>query len=352
MQNRKPVICDSCRRSGTAGAGQFKSLQPLLDFAPVPRRCNRHDGWTAERQRAFIAALAESGSVSLAAKAVNMAPEGAYMLRRQPGSESFRDAWDQALDHGAEIIDANAIDRATNGVAVPIFHAGEQVGERRVYNERLTMWMLQHRKPRKYGAAKRGHLDADAIDHAEAIRADALANHKDWLDKLARLYARRVAQEHECRQAGDVTAADFYLRQLTHMEVLLELNGGGKLLLAVVENGGLGDGTNGSAFTEPGKQIWQTEISQALDAHRREIWASAGAPTRPPLSPHLERPLNGIVGGADQKDREDQLRAAQGKAAEAQRLWEQAAREEWEALSGRPWEECPSAALPPSSPRT
>ncbi len=32
---------------------------PLPDFAPVPRRY-RHDGWTPERQKAFIEALAET----------------------------------------------------------------------------------------------------------------------------------------------------------------------------------------------------------------------------------------------------------------------------------------------------
>ncbi len=39
----------------------------VLDFAPVPV-AHRHDGWTAERQRAFIEALADSGSVTIAAK--------------------------------------------------------------------------------------------------------------------------------------------------------------------------------------------------------------------------------------------------------------------------------------------
>ncbi len=37
-----------------------KSSAPVLDFDTVPVR-DRHDGWTAERQHAFIAALAESG---------------------------------------------------------------------------------------------------------------------------------------------------------------------------------------------------------------------------------------------------------------------------------------------------
>jgi hypothetical protein len=58
--------------------------QPIPDFLPVPRRHQRHDGWTPDRQRAFIEALADTGSVSRAAAMVNMASVGAYQLRRHP----------------------------------------------------------------------------------------------------------------------------------------------------------------------------------------------------------------------------------------------------------------------------
>ncbi|MEO1167746.1 MAG: hypothetical protein AAFW97_03440 [Pseudomonadota bacterium] len=54
MKNRTPVICDRCRRTGYLGEGEFADLKPQLDFTPVPRKTNRHDGWTAERQRGFI----------------------------------------------------------------------------------------------------------------------------------------------------------------------------------------------------------------------------------------------------------------------------------------------------------
>jgi len=68
----------------------------LPDFRPVLR----HDGWPPERQRAFIDALADTGSVKHAAKVVNMSSEDAYYLRRQPGAEEFAAAWLAALDHG------------------------------------------------------------------------------------------------------------------------------------------------------------------------------------------------------------------------------------------------------------
>ena len=48
----------------------------LPSFAAVPVKY-RHDGWTPARQKAFIGALADTGSVSRAARYVNMSPEGA-----------------------------------------------------------------------------------------------------------------------------------------------------------------------------------------------------------------------------------------------------------------------------------
>ena len=114
----------------------------LPDFAPVPRK-PRHDGWTPERQRAFIAALADTGSVGRAARWVNMSPEGAYYLRRQPGSEGFRRAWEAALDFGVQRLKDIAYERAIDGQLSPVFVAGKLKGFRRVRNDRLLMFCLR-----------------------------------------------------------------------------------------------------------------------------------------------------------------------------------------------------------------
>ena len=92
----------------------------LPDFTPVPRQCNRHDGWTPQRQRGFIEALADTGSVKRAAHAVNMTPEGAYYLRRHPEAEEFRAAWAAALALGVQRLEDIAMDRALNGVESPV----------------------------------------------------------------------------------------------------------------------------------------------------------------------------------------------------------------------------------------
>jgi len=122
---------------------------PLVDFDPVPRRY-RQDGWTAERQRAFISALADTGSVKHAAARVGMSSEGAYYLRRQPGAEGFATAWLAALDHGIRQLEDIALERAIHGVERPVYSYGKVIGSRRVYNDRLLMFMLRNRAPDRF----------------------------------------------------------------------------------------------------------------------------------------------------------------------------------------------------------
>jgi hypothetical protein len=126
-----------------------KSKQ-LAPFTPVPLRA-RHDGWTPEKQVAFIEALAASGCVDEACKRVGMHRSSAYELRARKSSESFRAAWDAALDHAVQRLADEAFSRAINGVSRPVFYKGELIGERRYFDERLTMFMLRYRDPARYG---------------------------------------------------------------------------------------------------------------------------------------------------------------------------------------------------------
>ncbi|HWW59135.1 MAG TPA: hypothetical protein VN047_19730, partial [Sphingopyxis sp.] len=129
MQNRTPIAAEA--------------RPPLPDFTPVPRKY-RHDGWTPERQKAFIAALADTGSVSRAAAMVNMAQTNCYTLRRAAGAESFRRAWAAALDFGVARLKDIAFERAIDGYLVPVFVAGKLMGFRRRHNDALLMFCLRH----------------------------------------------------------------------------------------------------------------------------------------------------------------------------------------------------------------
>ena len=141
--------------------------------SPVPTRA-RHDGWTPEKQHDFIAALAESGCVTEACGAVRMSVSSAYRLRARPDASQFRQAWDIALDYAIRRLSDAAFSRALNGVSRPVFYQGEQIGERRHYDERLTMFLLRYRDSPRYGAWLDGYEARRHPDGAAVVLANAL----------------------------------------------------------------------------------------------------------------------------------------------------------------------------------
>jgi hypothetical protein len=128
----------------------FDDAENDLAFAPVPVRY-RYDGWTPDKQLEFIERLADCGCVEEAAQAVGMSRTTAYGLRRRPDAQAFRLAWDAAMDTAVARLNDAALSRAIKGVPVPIFHGAEQVGERRHFDERLTMFLLRYRDHSRYG---------------------------------------------------------------------------------------------------------------------------------------------------------------------------------------------------------
>jgi len=92
-----PVICAQCREKGMAGDGRFAGIPDILEFDPVPRRAHVN-GWTPEVQRAFVAALAITGSPRRAATAIGRHAFGAEQLRKAAGGRSFDSACEAAMD--------------------------------------------------------------------------------------------------------------------------------------------------------------------------------------------------------------------------------------------------------------
>jgi len=133
-----------------------KPRTTLPAFTPVPRERERHNGWKPEVQRAFIEALAETGSVRAACRRVGRADHGAYLLRRHPEAGEFRKAWDAALDIGVRRIEDAAMDRALYGTEEVRHYHGGVIGTHRRYNERLVMFILRNRAPHRFadGGAK------------------------------------------------------------------------------------------------------------------------------------------------------------------------------------------------------
>ena len=173
----------------------------LPAFTPVPRHYRRHDGWTPARQQGFIEALADTGSVKAAAHAVNMTPEGAYHLRRHPEAQEFRAAWEAALALGVQRLEDTALERALHGIEVPVYSYGKLIGARRVYNDRLLMFMLRSRAPKRFGEPGR----MDLADRAQ------LANLKrQWRAE----WERERALAYPAERAGTLEAINTRIERM------------------------------------------------------------------------------------------------------------------------------------------
>jgi hypothetical protein len=96
-----PVVCDSCACAGIAGDENFVGIRDILAFEPVRGSFQDRD-WDEERQRAFIANLAVTGSVGMAAKAIGRHELGAERLRKARGGREFSEAWDAAIEIARE----------------------------------------------------------------------------------------------------------------------------------------------------------------------------------------------------------------------------------------------------------
>jgi hypothetical protein len=145
--------------------------------AAVPLR-PRRDGWTPERQVAFLDALAASGCVAEACAAVGLSRQAAYALRVRPEAQQFRMGWDAALDLGIRRLADACFTRAIEGTPVPHYYQGEVVGEHRRYDNRLAMFLLRYRDPLRYAASLdqmvySGHPEGAGVRFARARNAVA-----------------------------------------------------------------------------------------------------------------------------------------------------------------------------------
>ncbi len=164
---------------------QFEA-QDHTQLAPTR---HRDDGWTAERQRAFLEVLAACGSVAQAARSVGMSRESAYALRRRADARAFVQAWDAARALAVEHLTEVAWDRALHGQLRPVYYHGEQVGEIRHFDNRLLLALI---------AQNRAAAGA-ALPSAELVAEVA----QDWGAALERVENGEPLAEPAAAPAGD-----------------------------------------------------------------------------------------------------------------------------------------------------
>jgi hypothetical protein len=153
---------------GAAEASEAVAPAAATPFDGVPLEDSRKRlaGWSVERQRLFLTALAETGSVHLACAAARLTARSAYRLRAR--SPAFAAAWDVADRLAVGRLSALAFDRAINGRTEQVWQEGTLVAEKRVPSDKLLMWLLARLDPRRFAAPWEQRKDGAADPQAEA----------------------------------------------------------------------------------------------------------------------------------------------------------------------------------------
>jgi hypothetical protein len=294
-------------------------IAELLDFTPVPRQNKRQDGWTPPLQRRFIAKLADTGSPAKAAEALGKNRYGVEKLYKSPGAEEFRKAWDRAVELAEERLAARR--EAEHAAFASLRPPGAD--------------------------PRRKSLPPPGPEPSDDEGTDERAEKKALLDNLMMNYFRKLDAERRCRLAGNIVGADFYLRQLTWVEVCLDIATSGGALAAFMKL--RLKSADGHWDCHP-IHVAETDASRYLDLARRIYWQHADEPERPPPSPEetfeehamiapdgrqltIRTQPSHIRGGPGWREREAKRKEDEQRWAEEQVKWESRAIAEHKARS-------------------
>jgi hypothetical protein len=272
-----------------------------LAFDPVPRR-ERVDGWTAERQRVFIKTLAITGSPRRAAALMGKSTNGVDNLRRAPGSESFCAAWDRAMAMAQQV----GRDRLEKGL-----------DQARREDAAWTLKPAPWTGPRRAAPQPQAPGDDDDDDDAK----------RELLESILHKYMLKLEREREARLEGRIAEADFLIRQVTALEVALDVVSGNAIEQLHAAH------TNGHLLID----VAETPITRLLDEARRAHWGACGDPPRPDRpAPWLKEdedgyatePTESYAGGTDQTidEQQEAFLRRYAEAAREQVEWEAEAR--------------------------
>jgi len=157
------------------GAGGGSSCVPgqdpddILHFTTAHLRA-RHDGWTPEKQREFVEALADTGVVRAAAARVGMTEQSVNRLRRRANARGFDRACEAALRLGGRRLVSIAYERAIEGSIKRHYFHGELKAEERVHDNRLLIALINK-------------LPADALAPTPQTQ-EVAANWEPWMEAI------------------------------------------------------------------------------------------------------------------------------------------------------------------------
>ncbi len=119
----------------------------------------RQSKLTPEKTAAFALVLAETGQVKKAAEAIGMSRYAVYKWRKD--HPDFAEAWDEAAKVSVYTLEDEAMRRAVDGVAEPVYYKGERIDTIAKYSDTLLIFLLKGLAPEKYRDNLRAELTGE-----------------------------------------------------------------------------------------------------------------------------------------------------------------------------------------------
>ena len=181
---------DMPETEGRDGAADEAGLVLGVCKAGTQKRKARERERTAAMADKFIAALADSCNVALAARAIRRSVNTVYRWRTKDAA--FRAAWDKALAIGYARLEMMMLERALHGVEKVVTLKSGESKIMRQYDDRVALSLLRHHRD----SVSAYETAADEEEYREACER--------IIEKLARLRQRELLQEPvETKRARD-----------------------------------------------------------------------------------------------------------------------------------------------------
>ena len=179
--------------------------------APKPLRA-RHDGFTPERQRKFLKALAKSGCIADACRKARISKT--TIGRHRDRFPDFDERVDSALAIASVELDMIAWKRAVEGVDETIIREGKVVAIKRKPSDSVLRLLMQGANPKKYGRTGampkrtimmklRKQAEAEARAKLRVTKEELTAALLNQLAVLKERRQRKAAAEREKGQRPD-----------------------------------------------------------------------------------------------------------------------------------------------------
>lgn len=122
--------------------------KPARKTAKPPKQVQQKSDLPSAKQAAFLAAYAECGNISAAARAAEVVRQAHYdwMATDATYPDRFQSAHENAMD----LLEEEARRRAVQGTDKPVFYKGEECGAIREYSDTLLMFLLNGGRPQKF----------------------------------------------------------------------------------------------------------------------------------------------------------------------------------------------------------